>query len=239
MRSSSAPATQSSPPGTGSVSVAYGTIQGRDEEAFALYERAIAVADAVGEPVSAGYAHAYRGILRAERGDGEAALADLGPVMERSVASAAGLAISPLQLAIAYTQASAGLLEQARASLQEGLEQGAAAGPFEMASSLSLLARTELGLGLLDSAAEHARQSPRSPTAPWITPRSGPPLASCSPAWPSRTERRPKPRGFAQSTGHRDRARACSLFLSFARRPGRCRGRTRQLRGGRAHPRRR
>ncbi len=132
-------------------------IQGRDEEAFALYERAIAVADAVGEPVSAGYAHAYRGILRAERGDGEAALADLGPVMERSVACAAGLAISPLQLAIAYTQASAGLLEQARASVQEGLEQGAAGGPFELASSLSLLARTELGLGLLDSAAEHAQ----------------------------------------------------------------------------------
>jgi predicted ATPase/DNA-binding CsgD family transcriptional regulator len=132
-------------------------IQGRDEEAFALYERAIAVADAVGEPVSAGYAHAYRSILRAERGDGEAALADLGPVMERSLASAAGLAISPLQLAIAYTQASAGLLEQARASLQEGLEQEAAGGPFEMASSLSLLARTELALGLLDSAAEHAQ----------------------------------------------------------------------------------
>ena len=99
-------------------------IQGRDEEAFALYERAIAVADAVGEPVSAGYAHAYRGILRAERGDGEAALADLGPVMERSVASAAGLAISPLQLAIAYTQASAGLLEQARCLSARGLGAG-------------------------------------------------------------------------------------------------------------------
>ncbi len=132
-------------------------IQGRDEEALALYERAIAVADAVGEPVSAGYAHAYRSILRAERGDGEAALADLGPVMERSVASAAGLAISPLQLATAYTQASTGLLEQARASLQEGLEQEAAGGPFELASSLSLLARIELGLGLLDRAAEHAQ----------------------------------------------------------------------------------
>ena len=133
-------------------------IQGRDEEAIALYERAIAVADAVGEPVSAGYAHAYRGILRAERGEGEAALADLGPVMERSAASAAGLAMSPLQLAIAYTQASAGLLEPARAALREGLEQGADAGPFELASSLSLLARIELGLALLDSAAEHARQ---------------------------------------------------------------------------------
>jgi len=133
------------------------TIQGRDEEAIALYERAIAVADAVGEPVSAGYAHAYLGILRAERGEGEAVLADLGSVMERSVASAAGLAISPLQLAIAYTQAGAGLLEQACASLQEGLEQGAAGGPFEMASSLSLLARTELSLGLFDGAAQHAR----------------------------------------------------------------------------------
>jgi tetratricopeptide (TPR) repeat protein len=108
------------------------SIQGRDEEALALYERAIAVADAVGEPVTAGFAHAYRGILRAERGDGEAALDDLGPAMERSVASGAGLAITPLQVAISYAQASAGLLEQARASLEECLNLGAAGGLFDM-----------------------------------------------------------------------------------------------------------
>ena len=132
-------------------------LQGRDEEALALYERAIDAADAVGEPVSAGFTHASRGILRAERGDGESALADLGPVMERSVASAAGLAITPLQVAISYAQASAGLLEQARVSLEECLEQGADGGLFEMANILSALARTELGLGLFDSAAEHAR----------------------------------------------------------------------------------
>ena len=106
-------------------------IQGRDEEALALYERAIALADAVGEPVSAGTAHAYRGILRAERGDGEAALADLDPAMERSAAAAAGLAISPLQVAIPYAQASAGLLEEARGSLQDYLERGAAGGPMK------------------------------------------------------------------------------------------------------------
>ncbi len=132
-------------------------IQGRDEEALALYERAITVADAVGEPVSAGSARAYRGILRAERGAGEAELADLGAAMERSLAAAAGLAISPLQVAIPYAQASAGLLEQARGSLEEYLAQGAAGGPYEMALALSALARTELGLGLLDSAAEHAQ----------------------------------------------------------------------------------
>ena len=132
-------------------------LQGRDEEALLLYERAIAVADAVGEPVSAGYAHAYRGILRAERGDGEAALAELGPVLRRSIASAAGLAIAPLQLAIAYTQASSGQLGSVRESLLEALERGDAAGPFELASSLALLARSELGLGLPDDAVEHAR----------------------------------------------------------------------------------
>ena len=132
-------------------------IEGRDEEALALYDRAIVVADAVGEPVSAGVAHAYRGILRAERGDGEAALADLDPAMERSVASAAGLAISPLQVAIAYAQAGAGGLEQARTSMEDYLEQGSTGGPYEMALALSLLARIELGLGLFDSAAEHAQ----------------------------------------------------------------------------------
>jgi predicted ATPase/class 3 adenylate cyclase/DNA-binding CsgD family transcriptional regulator len=131
--------------------------QGRDEEALELYERAIALADEVGEPVSAGYAHAYLAILRAERGDGLAALADLGPVLERSVADAAGLAMSPLHLAIAYAQASSGQLEQARALVSESLDQGAAGGPSEMAFDLSLLARVEIGLGLLDSAAEHAR----------------------------------------------------------------------------------
>jgi predicted ATPase/class 3 adenylate cyclase/DNA-binding CsgD family transcriptional regulator len=131
--------------------------QGADEEALELYERAITLADEVGEPVSAGYAHAYRGILRAERGDGLAALADLDPVLERSVADAAGLAFSPLHLAIAYAQASSGQLEQARALVSESLNQGAAGGPSEMAFDLSLLARVEIGLGLFDSAAEHAR----------------------------------------------------------------------------------
>jgi DNA-binding CsgD family transcriptional regulator len=131
--------------------------QGRDEEALELYERAIALADEVGEPVSAGYAHAYRGILRAERGDGLAALADLGPVLERSVADAAGLAFSPLHLAIAHAQASSGQLEEACALVNESLDQGAAGGPCEMAFDLSLLARAEIGLGLFDSAADHAR----------------------------------------------------------------------------------
>ena len=138
------------------VGVVRHVIQGRDKEALALYERAIALADAVGEPVSAGTAHAYRGILRAERGDGQAALADLGPAMERSAAAAAGLAISPLQVAIPYAQASAGQLEEARGSLRDYLERGAAGGPYEMALALSSLSRTELGLGLFDSAAEHA-----------------------------------------------------------------------------------
>ncbi len=132
-------------------------IQGRDEEALALYERAIALADAVGEPVSAGTAHAYRGILRAERGDGKAALADLDSAMERSAAAAAGLAISPLQVAIPYAQASAGLLEEARGSLQYYLERGAAGGPYETALALLALTRAELGLGLFDSGGAHAR----------------------------------------------------------------------------------
>ena len=175
-------------------------IQGRNEEAFALYERAIAVADAVGEPVSAGYAHAYRGILRAERGDGEAALADLGPALERSVAAAAGLAISPLQVAIAYAQASAGLLEQARGSLEEYLEQGAAGGPYEMALALSLLARIELGLGLLDSAAEHAQAIAEIADGSLDNPtfRATASLGARR-AWRSRAARRPRPRGLRTS----------------------------------------
>jgi DNA-binding CsgD family transcriptional regulator/tetratricopeptide (TPR) repeat protein len=132
-------------------------IEGRDREALAFYDRAIALADGVGEPVSAGTAHAYRGILRADRGEGAAALDDLVPAMERSVAAAAGLAISPLEVAIAYAKASAGLLEDARgAVLHDYLEQDSAGGPYETALALSALIRTELGLGMTDAAADHA-----------------------------------------------------------------------------------
>jgi predicted ATPase/DNA-binding CsgD family transcriptional regulator len=132
-------------------------VQGRDEEALALYDRAISLADGVGEPVSGGTAHAYRGILRADRGDGGAALADLGPAMVRSVAAAAGLAISPLEVAIAYAKASVGQLDEARdALLDDYLEQDSAGGPYEKAFALSALARIELGLGLAEEAAEHA-----------------------------------------------------------------------------------
>jgi predicted ATPase len=53
--------------------------QGRDDQALAMLERGISIADAVGEPVSSGVAHAYRGILRADHGLGEAAMADLAP----------------------------------------------------------------------------------------------------------------------------------------------------------------
>jgi predicted ATPase/DNA-binding CsgD family transcriptional regulator len=139
------------------VGVVRHMIQGRDEEALALYDRAISLADGVGEPVSAGTAHAYRGILRADRGEGGAALAELGPAMERSVAAAAGLAISPLEVAIAYARGSAGQLNEARDALLHGyLEQDSAGGPYEKALALSTLVRTELGLGLTDAGAVHA-----------------------------------------------------------------------------------
>jgi predicted ATPase/class 3 adenylate cyclase len=130
--------------------------QGRDEEALAHYERAIEVADGVGEPVSSGFAHGFRAILRTEHGDGAAAAADLGAVMQRSVAAAAGLAIPILQLATLYAQASAGQLEQARSSVGALL---ANQGPYGMAWALTVLARIELALGELESAAEHARAS--------------------------------------------------------------------------------
>ena len=81
--------------------------QGRDEEALALFARAIEVADAVGEPVSAGIAHGSAAILLADRGDGAARLASSVPSLERSIAAAAGLAIPPLRAALNYVGACA------------------------------------------------------------------------------------------------------------------------------------
>jgi predicted ATPase/class 3 adenylate cyclase/DNA-binding CsgD family transcriptional regulator len=135
------------------------SFRGRDQEALAHYERAIALADAVGEPVSSGHTHAMRAMIRIERGDGEAALAELGPVLERSIAAAAGLAIPALQQAIACAEASVGMLDTAHSSLKQYVEQGADGGVFGMAIGLLWLARTELALDQLDAAADHATQA--------------------------------------------------------------------------------
>jgi DNA-binding CsgD family transcriptional regulator len=131
-------------------------IQGRDEEALALYERALAVADTVGEPVSSGITHASAGILRSDRGDAEEALAELGLAMERSVATGAGLAIGLLKLAIAYAQAGAGMLEEGRAALIQFIRQGAQGDLYGTSLGLCMLGRAELALGELDDAFDHA-----------------------------------------------------------------------------------
>ena len=130
--------------------------QGRDDEALDLYRRAIEVADAVGEPVSSGVAHAALAILRSDRGDGPAALTELGPIIERSVTSGAGMAIPGLKSAVSYAQASTGQLEQARSSLTVPVEVSAGGGLDGKAWTLTVLARVELSLGELDNAAVHA-----------------------------------------------------------------------------------
>jgi predicted ATPase/class 3 adenylate cyclase/DNA-binding CsgD family transcriptional regulator len=131
-------------------------IQGRDDEALALYGRAIAVADAVGEPVSSGITHASAGILRSDRGDAERALADLGLATERSVATGAGLALPLLALSTGYCTASAGMLEEGRAALGQYLRQFANGDLYGTALGLCALGRAELALGELGDAFDHA-----------------------------------------------------------------------------------
>jgi predicted ATPase/DNA-binding CsgD family transcriptional regulator len=134
-------------------------IQGRDDEALALYKRAIAVADAVGEPVSVGITHASAGVLRCDRGDAQAALADLGQAMVRSVATGAGLAISLLELATAYAKASAGMLEEGCAALGRYIEHVAGADLYGMAFALCALGRARLSLAEFDDAFARADQA--------------------------------------------------------------------------------
>jgi predicted ATPase/class 3 adenylate cyclase/DNA-binding CsgD family transcriptional regulator len=131
-------------------------IQGRDGDALALYQRAIVVADAVGEPVSSGITHASAGILRSDRGDAEGALADLALAMERAVATGAGLAIPLLQFATAYSKASAGMLDEGRAALSGYLQQFAVDDLYGTSLGLCALGRAELALGELDDAFDHA-----------------------------------------------------------------------------------
>jgi len=135
------------------------SIDGRDDEALAHLERAIAVADSVGEPVSAGVAHSTRGIIRCERGEGKDVLRELGIVMERSVAAAAGMAISSLHIGMLHAQASAGMLEEARQGLVDYVAAGADGGLYVMTMSLCLLARTELAQGSPAVAMEHATRA--------------------------------------------------------------------------------
>jgi len=143
--------------------------QGRDEEALELYARAIEVADAVGEPVSAGMARALRAMLRADRGDGAAALAELGPVTDASIAAGAGFAIPALRSALNYVGACAGQVEAARSSAAPRVEaalaryggannqQAGASGAYGQAFGLSILARIDLAARDLTAAADHAR----------------------------------------------------------------------------------
>jgi predicted ATPase/class 3 adenylate cyclase/DNA-binding CsgD family transcriptional regulator len=133
--------------------------EGRDEEALELFARAIEIADAVGEPVSAGVACGYQAIGLAERGEGERALALLGPALERAVAAAAGMAIPTLQLAELLAHAGLGRLEQAREGVREYVEQGAGGALLGRALGLSLLARAELASGAAAEAGEHAAQA--------------------------------------------------------------------------------
>jgi predicted ATPase/class 3 adenylate cyclase/DNA-binding CsgD family transcriptional regulator len=130
--------------------------QGRDEVAIGHLRRAIELADAVGEPVSSGIAHVYLAMLRADRGDGVGALGALAPVMERSIAAGAGLAIPGLRGAIAYAQASTGALEQARRMYGPVVQEGVDGAIYSIAWTLANLARVEISMGRLDDAAEHA-----------------------------------------------------------------------------------
>jgi DNA-binding CsgD family transcriptional regulator len=126
-----------------------------DREAIAFYERAIEHADAVGEPVSAGTAHAARAISRCELGEARDALDELGRVTERTIAAGAGLAIPWLQLATYYCQAATGELEHAAAALAVYADTGVA-GPYATVMALTMLSRVELSLGDGEAAAKHA-----------------------------------------------------------------------------------
>ena len=134
-------------------------IVGRFEEALELYERAIEVARAVGEPVSAGIAHGYRAMVLADRGEAGQALADLGPAMERAVTAAAGMAIPSMYFSTLYARAAAGELREVCAPLREFVDSGAGSSVQGMAYALTLLARAELALGEHAAASEDAARA--------------------------------------------------------------------------------
>jgi predicted ATPase/DNA-binding CsgD family transcriptional regulator len=129
---------------------------GRYEDALRLYARAIEQADAVGEPVSAGIANAYRGVVWTERGAAEQALAELEPAMRHAVSAGAGMAIPTLSMATLYARAAVGDLDTARDGLRQLIEEGVGDSLHGVAHGLTMLARVELSLDLPTQAAEHA-----------------------------------------------------------------------------------
>ena len=215
-------------------------LQGRDAEALALFERAIEQADAVGEPASAGAAHASRALTRCERGEAAAALADLGPVMERSIVAGAGLAIPWLQLATFIAQAASGDLELARASLADFVDTRASGGPYGTALALTVLGRVELSLGLVEKTAEHAQMAADIADGKLGNPLLGAHRASSAVGrsagrWRSRRGRA----ACSRSAGLCRRASVPAPAGSRARSARRSGRSLRELRGGRPHPRRR
>jgi predicted ATPase/class 3 adenylate cyclase len=144
-------------------------LHGDDQQAIALYERAIEHAEAVGEPVSSGTAHGARAMVRSDHGEARDALDELRIVTERTIAAGAGMAIPWLQLATYYCQAATGAFEQARAGFSIYADTQSA-GPYATVIALSMLTRVELSLGDAKSAAKHAQAAVEIATGPLPNP---------------------------------------------------------------------
>ncbi|HET7052341.1 MAG TPA: LuxR C-terminal-related transcriptional regulator [Solirubrobacterales bacterium] len=132
-------------------------IGGRYEDALRHYARAIELADAVGEPVSAAISRAYRAVVWTERGAAGQALAELEPAMRHAVSAGAGMAIPTLSMATLYARAAVGELDPARNRLQRLVDEGVGDSLHGVTYALTMLARVELSLDLHTPASEHAK----------------------------------------------------------------------------------
>lgn len=92
--------------------------RGELDTADELSGRCVALATEIGEPATRGYATAVQGDILLQRGEPEAALALLGPALERVVLAGGGIALGPLANATAMARAANQDTDGARAELE-------------------------------------------------------------------------------------------------------------------------
>ncbi len=185
----------SSRPGTGGGSAPCGSWRAATMRRSSCSRARSSVADAVGEPVSSGASHASRTLTRCDRGEAQEVLAELGPVMERSIAAGAGLAIPWLRTGDASPRGprSASWSRRAR-RCRSTSASGASGGPYGTVIALTLLGRIELSLGEFERRGRACPQRrSRSPTARSAIRSTAPRRARSWRPWRSPAATRPRP----------------------------------------------
>jgi DNA-binding CsgD family transcriptional regulator/tetratricopeptide (TPR) repeat protein len=132
--------------------------RGEFERFLELAELTVATAGAVGEPVTAAFAHAFMGQLETAQGRPEVALPRLQESQARVLASGGGMALPRTMTMLAGAHAALGELEVAQAILEDVVAGGADSGYF-LTEAIVALADVLRAQGDVEAAERRAREA--------------------------------------------------------------------------------